>query len=70
LQAIANGKQAHQCYAKRIAGYALGRDLVEADRPLIEALGATSLAGGANIKGIMLALVKDNAFRTYVGGAQ
>jgi hypothetical protein len=70
LQAIGNGKQAHQCYAKRIAGYALGRDIVEADRPLVEALGAASLAGGANVKGIMLALVKDNAFRTYVGGAQ
>ena len=70
MQIIASGKQAHQCYAKRIAGYALGRDLIESDRPLVEALGAASLEGGASVKGVMLALVKDNAFRTHVGGAQ
>jgi hypothetical protein len=70
MRAIANGSQAHQCYAKRIASYALQRDLVESDRKLVEALGAASLAGGANVKGVMLALVKDNAFRTHTGGAQ
>lgn len=70
MQAMANGKQAHQCYAKRIAGYALQRDLVEADRKLVEALGAASLEGGANVKGMMLALIKENAFRTHAGGSQ
>ena len=70
LQIIASGKQAHQCYAKRVAGYALQRDLVEADRPLVESLGKVSLEANASIKEVMVALVKENAFRTHVGGAQ
>ncbi len=69
MQLMASGKQAHQCYAKRIASYALGRDLVETDRPLVEALGAASLEGGASVKGVMLALIRDDKFRTHVGGA-
>lgn len=70
LQIIASGKQAHQCYAKRVAGYALQRDLVEADRPLVETLGKVSLEGNASVKAMMVALVKESAFRTHVGGAQ
>ncbi len=70
MQTIANGKQAHQCYAKKVAGYALQRDLVEADRPMVEALGKVSLENSASIKDVMVALVKENAFRTHVGGAQ
>lgn len=70
MQIIASGKQAHQCYAKKVAGYALQRDLVEADRPMVETLGKASLDSNASIKGVMVALVKENAFRTHVGGAQ
>jgi hypothetical protein len=70
LQIIASGTQAHQCYAKRVAGYALQRDLVEADRPLVESLGKVSLEANASVKAVMVALVKENAFRTHVGGAQ
>jgi len=67
---MANGTQAHQCWAKKMASYAMQRDLVEEDRPLVEALGAVSQASGASFKQVMLALVKADAFRTRVGGVQ
>jgi hypothetical protein len=70
MQIIANGTQAHQCYAKKLASYATSRDLVESERPLVVELGAVSQATGASLKDIMLALVKTDAFRTHVGGAQ
>lgn len=69
MQLIANGTQAHQCYAKKMASYALERDIVDGERPLVESLGQTSLASGASLKELMLALVKNDAFRTHVGGA-
>ena len=70
MELIANGEQAHQCYAKKMAGYAVQRDLVEGERPLVVELGQVSQASGASLKQIMLALVKSNSFRTHVGGAQ
>jgi hypothetical protein len=69
MQLIATGSQAHQCWAKKMASYALERDLVESERPMIESLGAVSQAGGS-LKDVMIALVKENGFRTHVGGAQ
>jgi hypothetical protein len=70
MQHMAAGTQAHQCWAKKLTSYALGRDLVETDRPLIESLGAASRASGASLKDVMLSLVKNDAFRTRAGGAQ
>jgi len=70
MELMASGVQAHQCWAKKMASYALERDLVEADRPLIETLGAESQGAGASLKQVMVALVKQDAFRTRVGGAQ
>ena len=69
MQLIAAGTQAHQCWAKKMASYALQRDVVEVERPMIETLGAISLAGGS-LKDVMIALVKENNFRTHVGGSQ
>jgi hypothetical protein len=69
MQLIATGSQAHQCWAKKMASYALERDLIESERPMIESLGAVSQAGGS-LKDVMIALVKENGFRTHVGGAQ
>jgi len=69
MQRMADGVQAHQCWAKKMASYALERDLVEADRPLVEELGEVSRSSGASLKQVMLALVKNDAFRTRVGGA-
>jgi hypothetical protein len=70
MELMASGSQAHQCWAKKMTSYALERDLVEADRPLVEALGAVSQAAGSSLKQVMLALVKQDAFRTHVGGAK
>jgi hypothetical protein len=67
---VAGGNQAHQCYAKKMASYALERDLVEQDRPLVQSLGNTSLSTAASFKQVMLALVKTDAFRTHLGGAK
>lgn len=70
MQTIASGSQAHECYAKKLASYALQRDLIDAERPLVQSLGATSRTTNASLKEVMIALVKSDAFRTHVGGAQ
>jgi hypothetical protein len=70
MQLIASGSQAHQCYAKKLASYAVERDLVESDRPLVEALGEVSRGPGASIQDVMLALVKTDTFRTRGGAPQ
>ncbi|HYQ44242.1 MAG TPA: DUF1592 domain-containing protein [Polyangiaceae bacterium] len=70
MQQIANGPQAHQCWSKRLASYALERDIVDAERPTVDALAAVSRASGGSLKQVMLALVKSNAFRTHVGGGK
>jgi hypothetical protein len=66
MDIMAASKQAHACYAKKIAGYALQRDIVQGDLPTLDALAAVSMAGGS-IKQVMLALVDDPAFRTRHG---
>ena len=70
MQDLAGNAQAHQCWAKKMATFALERDVVESDRPLVEALGAKSLESGGSLKQVMLALVQTDAFRTRVGGAK
>jgi hypothetical protein len=70
MQEIAASPQAHQCWSKKLATFALERDIVETERPLIEALGAVSAASGGSLKQVMLALVKNDAFRTHFGGAK
>ena len=69
MQVIANGPQAHQCWSKKLASYALERDIVDAERPIVESLGSVSQASGGSLKQVMLALVQSQAFRTHVGGA-
>jgi hypothetical protein len=58
---LAGNTQVHQCYSKHVSGYALQRDIVESDRPLLESLGAVSQ--GDSVKELMVALVRDPAFR-------
>ena len=70
MQEIAKGPQAHQCWSKKLASYALERDIVDSERPTVEALGAVSQASGGSLKQVMLALVQSQAFRTHVGGTQ
>lgn len=71
MELMASGSQAHQCWSKKMASYALARDIVEADRPLVESLSAVSQESGGSLKEVMLALVRSDAFRIRaVGGAQ
>jgi len=66
MRVMADGTQAHTCYAKMLTGYALQRDLVEADRPLLQDLGAVSRA--QSLKAMIASLVRSPAFRSRPGG--
>ena len=69
MQLVAESPEAHECWSRKLAGYALERDLVDADRALVEELGAVSQASDGSLKQVMLALARSAAFRTRVGGA-
>jgi hypothetical protein len=66
MSILAQSEQAHTCHAKKLTGYALQRDIVEPDRPLLEALAEVSQA--ESIKETIVALVKDPAFRFRAEG--
>jgi hypothetical protein len=69
MQTMASEPQTHICYAKKIAGYAMQRDIVVSDAPLLTTLATTSIAAGS-LKQLMLTLIKQDAFRIRVGGVQ
>jgi hypothetical protein len=66
MQVMADTAQAHTCYAKNVTEYALQRDMVEDDRPTLEALSVVSR--DESLKALVLALVRDPAFRLRVEG--
>jgi len=66
MAAMADSQQTHLCYAKKLASFALQRDLVEADLPLLTDLARVSDTGST--QQVMVELVKSDAFRTH-GGA-
>lgn len=68
MQDMADDQQAHLCYAKKLASYALQRDIVASDMPMLQTLAQTSMGNGGSIKNIILQLVKSDAFRTRAGG--
>jgi hypothetical protein len=68
MDIMANGKQAHQCYSKKIAGFAMQRDIVASDMPLLETMGNTSMSTGSTIKQVMLELVRNDAYRVRAAG--
>jgi len=71
MQIIADGEQAHACYAKHLAGFVLQRDLTEEDRGLIDSLTAASRAPNGSIKEMLLSVVTDSKFTTRsAGGTQ
>ena len=65
---LADSAQAHTCYSKNITAYALRRDLVEGDRPLLESLSQVSL--DRSLKDTIIALVRDPAFRERTEAVQ
>ncbi|WP_437678808.1 DUF1592 domain-containing protein [Sorangium sp. So ce131] len=68
MRHMAEGEQAHLCYAKKLASFALQRDVVPSDLPLVETLAEVSRGASGSVKEMMLELVKNEAFRTRVGG--
>jgi hypothetical protein len=66
MAAMANSQQTHLCYAKKLASFALQRDIVASDLPLLSELAKVSDAGSA--QQVMIELVKSDAFRKQ-GGA-
>ena len=68
MQALADSPQAHTCYAKKLASYALQRDVVASDMPMLTALTSSSMASTGSVKQVVIDLVRNNAFRTHVGG--
>jgi hypothetical protein len=69
MSLVAESTEAHECWSKKLTSYALERDVVDADQALVETLGAVSRASGGSLKQVMLALARNDAFRTRVGGA-
>jgi hypothetical protein len=61
MNIMAASAQVHTCYAKKVTSYALGRDMVELDRPLLESLARVSLT--ESLKELAMALVRSPAFR-------
>jgi hypothetical protein len=66
MTAMAQSQQTHLCYAKKLASFALQRDIVASDLPLLTELASVSDAGST--QQVMVELVKSDAFRTH-GGA-
>ncbi len=70
MEILSQSSQAHTCYAKHLANFALQRELTEADQALLDALAMQSL-GGASVRDLVLALVTNPTFTTRAtGGAQ
>lgn len=67
MQDMANDQQAHLCYAKKLSGYALQRDIAASDLPMLQTLAQTSMGGSGSVKNIILQLVRNDAFRTREG---
>jgi hypothetical protein len=68
MQILAETSKAHLCYSKMVAGYGLGRDIAATDTPLLEGLSEVSYAG--SLADVVMALVRDPAFRVRQGEPQ
>ena len=61
MNILSNRPQAHTCYAKKMTGYALQRDVVQQDMPFVETLAKVSFAD--SIKELVVSQLKAAAFR-------
>lgn len=68
MQVLASTPQTHTCYAKKLASYGLQRDVVVSDMPLLTALTSSSMAANGSVKQMIIDLVRNDAFRTHIGG--
>jgi hypothetical protein len=67
MAAMASRPNAHVCYAKKLASFALQRDIVASDRPWLTELANLSQDAGGT-RELMLQLIQNDAFRTHAGG--
>jgi len=58
---LASTEQAHLCYAKKLTGYALQRDIVEPDSAFVETLAKVS--SSESLKALVISLIKAPLFR-------
>lgn len=70
MQVLSTSEQAHLCYSKKLAGFALQRDMVETDLSLLAELATISESSSGSVKQVMVDLVKQDAFRIRSGGAK
>jgi hypothetical protein len=68
MNAMADDSQAHLCYAKKLSSFALQRDVVDGDMPLLQSLAQASMGSGGSIKSMILQLVRSDSFRKRAGG--
>jgi hypothetical protein len=64
LALMADAKQTHLAYAAHLAEFVLARDISANDRPFVTTLQQLSATSGSSIKQIVIATIKDPAFRT------
>jgi uncharacterized protein DUF1592/uncharacterized protein DUF1595/uncharacterized protein DUF1588/uncharacterized protein DUF1585/uncharacterized protein DUF1587 len=67
MREMADGSQAHTCYSKKLASFAMQRDIVAQDRSLLDALAKVSRENGS-VKRVILELVRSDAFRIRTAG--
>lgn len=70
MRTLATDRQSHLCYSKKLASFALQRDIVVSDMPLLTELSTVSASSSGSVKQVLVNLVKQDAFRTRSGGAQ
>jgi len=70
MKVMAADPQTHLCYSKKLASFALQRDIIPVDIPLLSELASVSESSTGSVKQVLVDLVKQDAFRTRSGGAQ
>ncbi len=68
MKVMASDTQPHLCYAKKLASFALQRDVVASDMPLLQTLAQASMGSNGSLKNLIVQLVRSDAFRTRSGG--
>jgi hypothetical protein len=68
MNLLATEPQTHLCYTKKLSSFALQRDIVVADIPLINQLSSVSTSATGSVKQVIIDLVRNDAFRNRAVG--
>jgi len=69
MQVLASTAETHTCYAKKLSSFALQRDVITSDMPLLSQLTSESMSDKGSVKQLVVDLVQSDAFRTHIGGS-